>query len=62
MNYILVVLFNWIVKDSFWGVECLLLVWVYVCYSLSLCNMLFVGFELEGQSYCINGVFEMLNN
>jgi hypothetical protein len=62
MNYIPVLLFNWTAKNSPWGVECLLPARAHVRYTFSPRNMLFAGFELEGQSYRINGVSETLDN
>jgi hypothetical protein len=62
MNYIPVVLLNWTSQNSGWGVEALLPARAHVRYSFSPRNMLFAGFELEGQSYRINGVSETLDN
>ncbi|MEM6265136.1 MAG: DUF6268 family outer membrane beta-barrel protein [Bacteroidota bacterium] len=62
MNYVPVVLFNWTAKNSPWGVEMLLPARAHVRYTFSPRNMLFTGFELEGQSYRINGVSEALND
>ncbi|MCI4671772.1 MAG: hypothetical protein MRZ79_26760 [Bacteroidia bacterium] len=62
MNYIPVVLINWTSQNSPWGVESLLPARAHVRYTFSPRNMLFAGFELEGQSYRINGVSETLNN
>jgi len=62
MNYIPVVLFNWTSQNSPWGVEMLLPARAHVRYSFSARNMLFAGFELEGQSYRINHVSEGLND
>jgi hypothetical protein len=56
------VLLNWTSKNSPWGVEALLPARAHVRYSFSPRNMLFAGFELEGQSYRINGVSETLDN
>lgn len=62
MNYIPVVLLNWTAKNSPWGVECLLPARAHVRYSFSPRNMLFAGFELEGQSYRINEISKTLDN
>ncbi len=62
MNYIPVVLFNWTSQKSPWGVEMLLPARAHVRYTFSARNMLFAGFELEGQSYRINQVSEGLDN
>jgi len=62
MNYIPIVLLNWTSKNGPWGVESLLPARAHVRYTFSPRNMLFAGFELEGQSYRINEVSEMLNN
>jgi hypothetical protein len=62
LNYIPVVLFNWTAKNSPWGVEALLPARAHVRYTFSPRNMLFAGFELEGQSYRINGPSESLDD
>jgi hypothetical protein len=62
MNYIPVVLFNWTAKNSPWGIESLLPARAHLRYTFNVRSMLFAGFELEGQSYRINGVSETLDN
>ena len=62
MNYIPILLLNWTSKNSPWGVEMLLPARAHVRYTFSARNMLFAGFELEGQSYRINDISETLDN
>ncbi|MEM6770323.1 MAG: hypothetical protein AAF597_07065 [Bacteroidota bacterium] len=62
LNYIPVLLFNWTAKNSAWGVEALLPARAHVRYTFNPRNMLFAGFELEGQSYRINGPSERLDD
>lgn len=51
LNYIPVFLFNWTDQSNKWGSEILFPARAHVRYTLNPRNMLFGGFELEGQSY-----------
>lgn len=51
LNYIPVFLFNWTDASSKWGTEILFPARAHVRYTVNPRNMLFGGFELEGQSY-----------
>jgi hypothetical protein len=62
MNYVPVLLLNWTSQTSKWGAEILLPARAHIRYSFNTRNMLFAGFELEGQSYRINQVSEGLSD
>ena len=51
LNYIPVFLFNWTDRSNKWGSEILFPARAHVRYTFNARNMLFGGFELEGQSY-----------
>ena len=51
LNYIPVFLFNWTDRSNKWGSEILIPARAHVRYTFNPRNMLFGGFELEGQSY-----------
>lgn len=51
LNYIPVFLFNWTDRSNKWGSEILFPARAHVRYTFNPRNMLFGGFELEGQSY-----------
>jgi len=51
LNYIPVFLFNWTDPANKWGTEILFPARAHVRYTINPRNMLFGGFELEGQSY-----------
>lgn len=51
MNYIPIFLYNWTSPTSKWGAEMLLPARGHVRYTFNRQNMLFLGFELEGNSY-----------
>ena len=51
LNYIPVFLFNWTDPANKWGTEILFPARAHVRYTVNPRNMLFGGFELEGQSY-----------
>jgi hypothetical protein len=51
LNYIPVFLFNWTDASNKWGTEILFPARAHVRYTINPRNMLFGGFELEGQSY-----------
>jgi hypothetical protein len=51
LNYIPVFLFNWTDASNKWGTEILFPARAHVRYTVNPRNMLFGGFELEGQSY-----------
>jgi len=53
LNYIPVVMYNWTSATSNWGTEILFPARGHVRYSLNSRNLLFAGFELEGNSYRI---------
>ena len=62
LNYIPVVLYNWTSTDRKWGTEILFPARAHVRRSFDARNLLFFGYELEGQSYRINAVSETLND
>lgn len=51
LNYIPVILYNWTSVSNTWGTEILFPARGHVRYTLNSRNMLFAGFELEGNSY-----------
>ena len=51
LNYIPVILYNWTSVSNTWGTEILFPARAHLRYNLNPRNMLFVGFELEGNSY-----------
>ena len=51
LNYIPVFLFNWTDRSNKWGSEILFPARAHVRYTFNARNMLFGGFELEGQSF-----------
>ena len=51
LNYIPVILYNWTSVSNTWGTEILFPARGHLRYTLNPRNMLFVGFELEGNSY-----------
>jgi hypothetical protein len=51
LNYIPVILYNWTSVSNTWGTEILFPARGHVRYTLNPRNMLFAGFELEGNSY-----------
>jgi len=63
LNYIPIFLFNWTSPTSKWGTELLLPARGHIRYTLNRQNMLFFGFELEGNSYKFDeGGISMANN
>lgn len=53
LNYIPVILYNWTSVNNTWGTEILFPARAHLRYTLNPRNMLFAGFELEGNSYRI---------
>ncbi|MDP4686203.1 MAG: DUF6268 family outer membrane beta-barrel protein [Salibacteraceae bacterium] len=51
LNYIPVILYNWTSMNNTWGTEILFPARAHVRYTVNPRNMLFAGFELEGNSY-----------
>lgn len=51
LNYIPIILYNWTSVSNTWGTEILFPARAHVRYTLNSRNMLFAGFELEGNSY-----------
>lgn len=63
LNYIPIFLFNWTSPTSKWGTELLLPARGHVRYTINRQNMLFFGFELEGNSYRFDeGSLSLANN
>jgi hypothetical protein len=56
MNYIPVVMFNWTSPTRKWGTEILFPARVHIRKNFSPGNLLLAGYELEGQSYRLNGL------
>lgn len=54
INYLPVVLYNYTFKNKKWGIEMLLPARANVRYTFNARNMLFAGFEVEGNSYALN--------
>ena len=54
LNYFPVVLYNYTFKNKKWGVEMLLPARANVRYTINSRNLLFAGFELEGNSYYLD--------
>lgn len=61
LNYFPVVLYNYTFKNRKWGVEMLLPARANVRYSINPRNLLFVGFELEGNAYYMNPMIAEYN-
>ncbi len=59
MNYIPIVLYNWTAPNRKWGIEALLPARGAVRYNIDRNSMLLAGFELEGQSYRLNGLSQL---
>jgi len=59
MNYIPIVLYNWTAPNRKWGIEALLPARAAVRYNIDRNSMLLAGFELEGQSYRLNGLSQL---
>jgi hypothetical protein len=53
MNYIPIIMYNWTSSNNKWGTEILFPARGHVRYTVNSRNMLFAGFELEGNSYRI---------
>lgn len=53
LNYIPVIMYNWTSVSNTWGTEILFPARAHVRYTVNPRNMLFAGFELEGNSYRI---------
>lgn len=53
LNYIPIVMYNWTSINNKWGTEILFPARAHVRYTINPRNMLFAGFELEGNSYQI---------
>ncbi len=60
LNYIPVLLYNWTARNQKWGTEILFPARAHVRRTFNARNLLLFGYELEGQSYRINGVSEQL--
>lgn len=56
MNYIPVFLYNWTAPNRKWGIEALLPARGAVRYNINRKSLIMAGFELEGQSYRLNGL------
>ncbi len=56
LNYFPVILYNYTFKSKKWGIEMLLPARANVRYTINPRNLLFFGFELEGNSYYINSM------
>ena len=56
MNYIPVFLYNWTAPNRKWGIEALLPARGAVRYNIDRKSLIMAGFELEGQSYRLNGL------
>lgn len=56
INYIPVILYNYTFKNKKWGVEAVLPARANLRYTINPRNMLFVGYELEGNSYSLNNM------
>jgi hypothetical protein len=54
LNYFPVVLYNYTFKSKRWGIEMLLPARANLRYTINARNLLFAGFELEGNSYFMN--------
>ncbi len=61
LNYFPVILYNYTFKSKKWGIEMLLPARANVRYTINPRNLLFVGFELEGNSYYMNPMIEKNN-
>jgi hypothetical protein len=59
MNWIPIVMYNWTAPNRKWGVEALLPARGAVRYNIDRNSMLLAGFELEGQSYRLNGLSQL---
>jgi hypothetical protein len=59
MNYIPIVLYNWTAPNRKWGIEALLPARGAVRYNIDRNSMVLAGFELEGQSYRLNGLSQI---
>jgi hypothetical protein len=58
LNYFPVVLYNYTFKNKKWGIEMLLPARANVRYVVNARNLLFAGFELEGNSYYMNPMID----
>jgi len=56
--YVPVLLYNYTFVNRKWGIECLLPARGAIRYTVNSRNMLFAGFELEGNSYRLNNMME----
>lgn len=56
MNYIPIFLYNWTAPNRKWGIEALLPARGAVRYNIDRKSLIMAGFELEGQSYRLNGL------
>lgn len=56
VNYIPIFLYNYTFKNKKWGIEMLLPARANLRYTINSRNMLFAGFELEGNSYHLNNL------
>lgn len=59
MNWIPIVMYNWTAPNRKWGLEALLPARGAVRYNIDRNSMLLAGFELEGQSYRLNGLSQL---
>ena len=62
LNYIPIALLNWTSLKSNWGAEVLFPARAHMRYTFNSRSLAFFGYELQGQSYRINGVSETLDN
>jgi len=60
--YVPIVLYNYTFSNRKWGFECLLPARAAVRYTVNSRNMLFAGFELEGNSYRLNNMMNEFNS
>jgi len=60
--YIPVLLYNYTFSNRKWGIECLLPARGAVRYTVNSRNMLFAGFEVEGNSYRLNSMMKEFNS
>ncbi len=56
VNYFPIIMYNYTFKNKKWGIEALLPAKANVRYTFNARNMLFAGFELEGNSYALNNM------
>jgi hypothetical protein len=56
LNYIPIILYNWTSSSRKWGTEILFPARAHVRKNFNPGNLLLVGYELEGQTYRLNGL------